>query len=170
MLDQVVFDTRYFGSRAFGEAAARAGRVAVGFPGDVTALWQRSLLPAWAAGACAVAGMTTPSALFCLEQLAKDHWMRVVLRVEHRRRLCGSLEHGVTAAEPMVTRLCAALSATPDAIDRVVAADWPARWFGALSGYQRSKNQPLVTHVVAGADHGRFSSVVPDLVSWVIAA
>ena len=42
---------------------------------------------AWATGGGAIAGMTTAAGLFCLEELAKDYWMRIVLRIEHRRPL-----------------------------------------------------------------------------------
>jgi hypothetical protein len=159
-LDKVLFDSRYTDSGAFGAAAAREGRYAKAFSGDVTAMWRQTLLPSWEAGS-AIAGMTTPAGLFCLEQLAKDYWMRVVLRIEHRRLLPGKLTHRVTAAEPMLDRACAALDG---------ASDWPARVFGVLSGCVRSKNQPLAKRVVSGADRGRSSAADSELVSWIIAA
>jgi hypothetical protein len=160
-LDQVLFDSRHPGSRAFGTAAARAGGRAVAFPGDVTAMWRQTLLPLWAAGGGAIAGMTTAAGLFCLEELAKDYWMRVVLRIEHRCPYPGRLAHRVTAAEPMVGRACAALSCAPD---------WPARSFGLLRGCVRAKNQPRVSRAVSCADRGRYSIAGSDLVSWIITA
>jgi hypothetical protein len=160
-LDQVLFDSRHPASSAFGTAAARAGWRAVAFPGDVTAMWRQTLLPLWAAGGGAIAGMTTAVGLFCLEQLAKDYWMRVVLHIEHRRPLPGMLVHRVTAAEPTLTRACAALADAPD---------WPARSFGLLRCSVRSKNQPRISRVVSCADRGRYSIADSELVSWIIAA
>jgi hypothetical protein len=160
-LDRVLFDSRHPGSGAFGTAAARAGWRAVAFPGDVTAMWRETLLPSWAAGGGAIAGMTTAAGLFCLEQLANDYWMRVVLRIEHRCPHPGMLAHRVTAAEPMLTRACAALGCAPE---------WPARSFGLLRGCVRSKNQPRVSRVVSCADRGRYSIAGSELVSWIIAA
>jgi hypothetical protein len=82
-LNRVIYDSRFAQSRSFGEVNASAGYRTAGFRGDITALWFQDLGPAWVAGGGAVAGMTTASALFCLEQLAKDHWKRVVVRVDH---------------------------------------------------------------------------------------
>jgi hypothetical protein len=160
-LDQVLFDSRHPGSSAFGTAAVRAGMRTAAFPGDVTAMWRETLLPLWAAGGGAIAGMTTAAGLFCLEEQAKDHWMRVVLRIEHRRPLPGMLAHRVSAAEPMLGRACAALTDAPD---------WPARSFDLLRGCLRSKNQPRLSRVVSCADRGRYSITGSDLVSWIIAA
>jgi hypothetical protein len=160
-LDKVLYDSRYPGSGAFGAAAVRACLPAFAFPGDVTTLWRQILRPSWAAGGGSIAGMTTAAGLFCLEQLAKDHWMRVVLRIEHWRPLSGMIAHRVTAAEPTLNRVCSALSGAPD---------WPARSFALLSGCPRAKNQARVTRVVSGADRERYPSADAELVSWIIAA
>jgi hypothetical protein len=50
--------------------------------GDVTALWAEILQPNWAKNTQVITGVTTPSALFCLEQLAATYRMRVALRVD----------------------------------------------------------------------------------------
>src|SRR3974390_1633023 len=81
-LERVVFDSRHAECRSFAAAARHCGHEPIAFNGDVTPLWHE-LRRQWAAG-LGVAGMTTPSSLFCLEQLAKDHWRRVVIRIEHR--------------------------------------------------------------------------------------
>jgi hypothetical protein len=81
----VIFDSRFAASRAFGAAAAGAGRTTLAIRGDVTALWFDDLHLRWTTPGGATAGMTTWSSLFCLEQLAKDHWMRVIVRAEHAR-------------------------------------------------------------------------------------
>jgi hypothetical protein len=160
-LDRVLFDSRHPESCAFGSAAARAGWCALGFSGDVTPIWRQTLLPLWAVGGGAIAGMTTPEALFCLDQQAKDHWMRVVLRIEHRPVPSGVPVHRVTAAEPMLTRACAALDDAPD---------WPARSFSLLRTCVRSRNQPRISRIASCPDRGRDSFADLELVSWIIAA
>ncbi|MEP6885628.1 MAG: hypothetical protein ABJC66_12855 [Gammaproteobacteria bacterium] len=90
-LDLVLFDSRYAECRSFAAVAKHSGHATVAFQGDVTRLWYDTLRPRWAAGGGMIAGMTSPSSLFCLEQLAKDHWRRVVMRIEHRRSLGGDL-------------------------------------------------------------------------------
>jgi hypothetical protein len=82
-LYKVIFDTRFAASREFGMAAASAGRMTAAIRGDVTALWSTDLRRQWAAGRVAIAGMTTMPSFFCLQQLAKDHWMRAVVVGEH---------------------------------------------------------------------------------------
>jgi hypothetical protein len=80
ILDAVIFDARFPIACNFGAAACRKGQKTLAIHGDVTALWRDELRVRWAAGAAAIAGMTTERSLFCLEQLAKDHWRRVVAR------------------------------------------------------------------------------------------
>jgi hypothetical protein len=48
--------------------------------GDPTAAWLELLDPLWRNGPATVAGMTSPSALFCIEQMAHSHGMRVIER------------------------------------------------------------------------------------------
>jgi hypothetical protein len=84
-LHKVIFDSRFAAGRAFAVAAAGAGRTTAAIRGDVTALWFDDLRLRWATPGGAIAGMTTLRSLFCLEQLAKDHWMRVMVRAEHAR-------------------------------------------------------------------------------------
>ncbi len=80
---KVIFDARYAASRAYGLAAVGAGRMTAAICGDVTALWSTDLRLRWASGRTPIAGMTTAPSFFCLQQLAKDHWMRAVVLAEH---------------------------------------------------------------------------------------
>ena len=80
IFDAVIFDSRFPIACNFGAAACRKGQKALAIQGDVTALWRNDLRLRWASGAAAIAGMTTERSFFCLEQLAKDHWLRVVAR------------------------------------------------------------------------------------------
>ena len=159
-LDQVVFDSRYAECRSFAASARRSGHETVAFDGDITSLWYDTLRPQWAAGGGAIAGMTTPSSLFCLEQSAKDHWRRVVIRIEHCPSAAGNPSHRVTASEPMLTRLCAALD---------LHQAWTLQMMSLLAACERAKDRPRATRVVPGADAGSVVAAGTDLVSWVIA-
>jgi hypothetical protein len=110
-LYKVIFDARFAASRAFATVAASAGRATAAIRGDVTALWFDDLRLRWATEGGAIAGMTTPRSLFCLEQLAKDHWMRVIVRAEHARTgavasagrvqsIVGGYQGGLPPADP----------------------------------------------------------------------
>ncbi len=78
----IVFDQRYEAARSYGKAAATRGNTVFGYHGDLTSVWREEIEPKWARRAGGLAGMTTSPALFCLEQLAAQHWLRVVSRFE----------------------------------------------------------------------------------------
>lgn len=92
--------------------------------------------------------------------------MRVVVRVEHRGSPPGSLAHRVTAAEPMLSRTCAALAN---------ARDWPDQLIDVLTSCVRAKDRPPLTRLAfsperpAGVERGS-PPAAADLVSWIIAA
>jgi hypothetical protein len=73
-----IYDQRFPQGRGQARAARRRGMWVQAFEGDVTDLWLNSLRPHWAAGRGAVTGLTSVSALFCLEQMACDERYRVV--------------------------------------------------------------------------------------------
>jgi len=164
-LDKVLFDSRFAAARAFGAAAARAGFATAALQGDVTASWRHDLGPHWAAGGGPIGGLTTADSLFCLEQMAKDHWLRVVVRVDHRCTPGGGLDHRVSGSGPTVTRVCAALTCGTSA----GSCGWPGGLLRALSARMPSKNQPRLTRTVHTQDQAEFPPTGADLVSWVIA-
>ena len=155
-LYKFIYDRRYPAARAFGAAANGLRTVAI--DGDITALWSRDLRAQWSVGAGAIAGMTTARSLFCLEQLAKDHWMRVVIRAEHAVE-AHETTHWVTASAPMIARMKSVLT----------AENWPARMPTALQGCQDADGAPRMTCVIESK--GSYGWAVADekLVSFVIA-
>ena len=155
-LYQFIYDRRYSAGRAFGVAAEslRAGIVAI--DGDITALWSRELRARWSAAGGAIAGMTTARTLFCLEQLAGDHWMRVVIRAEHSHG--HEIAHRLTAAEPMICRMKSALT----------AQNWPAKMPNALAAYQ-DDGAPRTTCVIGSKGRHGWAARDEMLVSFVIA-
>lgn len=96
----LVFDERFPAARQFGARAGASGWSARPIQGDVTPLWANELVHRWTDGPLPVAGLTAPPALFCLEELARDHRMRVVFHVEHLVRLGGHVAHTVRIPEP----------------------------------------------------------------------
>ena len=163
-LYKYIYDRRYAAGRAFGVAAERAGSSAgiAAIGGDVTALWSRELKPLWAAGAAsrgaaAIAGMTTARTLFCLEQLALDQWMRVLVRAEHLTE-GRDIAHRLTASEPMIARMSPALT----------VEDWPSRIPALLATCQRADTAAVATRMV-GSAYGRARALRDEaLVSFVI--
>jgi hypothetical protein len=159
-LYKFVYDCRYSAGRAFGMAAeharSTAGIVAIG--GDITALWSRDLRLQWSAGGGAIAGMTTARTLFCLEQLAKDHWMRVVIRAEHAISEGHEITHRLTASEPMIARMRSTLA----------AEDWPSKMPAALASCQGADGTPRMTRVVGSTCDRRLAMTDEGLVSFVI--
>jgi|SRR5271167_594542 len=157
-LYKFVYDRRYSAALSFGLAAEQARDVAgvVAIGGDITELWSLDLRFQWSAGCGAIAGMTTARTLFCLEQLAKDHWMRVVIRVEHLMSEGYEIAHRITASGPLIGRMGAALA----------AEDWPAKMPAALATC-RADAAPRLTRVIGSTRRLAISDAT--LVSFVIA-
>lgn len=79
----VLIDDRHVEGRLFGSILAGRGAPVHAVPyGDVTALWLASIGPAWRRGPVAIAGLTRPPVLFCLEQLAWAQGLRVTFHAE----------------------------------------------------------------------------------------
>ena len=95
----IVFDRGFPASRRFGARAEQADRPVRGIDGDITALWVDELSRLWSERPVALAGLTARHTLFCLEQLAWDHRMRVVCHVEHVAQPNGGAAHSVRIPE-----------------------------------------------------------------------
>jgi len=93
---KVIFDQRVGEARAFGQEMLRQGLAVQPFDGDMTNLWYDDLYPRWRRSPVAIAGLTAHGPLFCLERLAWDFDMRVVLRADHRRAATGSFGRALT--------------------------------------------------------------------------
>jgi hypothetical protein len=122
---KIIYDRRFCATREFGRAAgyapSRAGTVAI--DGDITGLWSEDLRLHWSEGGGAIAGMTSARSAFCLEQLARDHWRRTLIRIEHAALDSTTVAHRITAPEPMIMRVQSVLA----------AGDWPAKLPAALT-------------------------------------
>ncbi len=81
----ILIDDRHSEARLFGSVLAGRGAAIHTVPeGDVTSLWLASIGPAWRRGPVAIAGVTRPPALFCLEQLAWSQGLRVTFHAEQK--------------------------------------------------------------------------------------
>lgn len=152
----VVFDRRFAASRAFGAAALSMNQRVHAIDGDVTALWTEHLDPLWRGGSGAVAGMTTPTSFVCLEQVAAQHWFRVIGQVEHRTDEGEVVRHRIKAEPDWLERLCAGLQ--PRARPRHFAA-------ALLSRSRRG----VAKREVQFSSSGGSGREAPHLISWYIA-
>jgi hypothetical protein len=121
-LHAVVLDERFAEAARFGGIARGQGLPTRAMRGDVTDFWYSELHPLWKQRAVPVAGLTAYAALFCLEQLAWDHRMRVVYRGAHALRADGSVEHVLAGPQEIV-----------DALSPGAACDWPAKLASAIA-------------------------------------
>lgn len=89
----VLQDPRQHASRAFASAAARPGVPIIPVEDDPTRFWFSHLRPLLERNSVVIAGMTSMTFLFCLEQFGREMRMRTHARVEHGRRRDGAIEH-----------------------------------------------------------------------------
>jgi hypothetical protein len=73
-----IYDERFPEGRVHARLASRQGMWVQAFEADVTDLWLSCLRPHWTAGRGGIAGITNASALFCLEQMAREERYRVL--------------------------------------------------------------------------------------------
>lgn len=157
-LHAVLLDERFPEALRFGASARRHGLSTRNLQGDVTDLWYGELYPLWKERAVPIAGLTTYAALFCLEQLAWDHRMRVVYRGAHVCRADGEFGHALAGPHALV-----------GAIRSAPSSSWPAELASAIAliesrgGWSGLAPVPL-----------RHTRLVPDgaptLYSWLISA
>jgi hypothetical protein len=125
--------------------------------GDITDLWLAELHPQWTRKPTPIAGLTARPALFCLEQLAWDFRMRVVVHAEHRLLPDGTMLHTahIAARGLSTVELTAA------------GAAWPVYAAGALSRLTAARSpcgpSPACMEAAVGDDE-------ITLHSWVIAS
>lgn len=89
---KTVCDMRAAAGLVFAGRMRDYGVPACGIMGDVTRVWYDDLALRWREAPAAIAGVTAPDTLFCLEQLAWDHRMRIVFRAERVVAADGGME------------------------------------------------------------------------------
>jgi hypothetical protein len=95
-LTRAVFDERFAEARAFASVFEARGRPTTGIRGDVAALWYHDLKARLLEQRLPLVGLTDRTALFCLEELARDVGMKVQGRIDHTIDRSGALTHEAT--------------------------------------------------------------------------
>ncbi len=103
-LYKAIYDVSYTPAVEFAAEMRRRGVAIHAIEHDVTRVWFNDLQLRWRRGPAAIAGLTAPEALFCLEQLAWDHRMRVVFRATHRRVGAGVIAHEIQGPQTLLRR------------------------------------------------------------------
>jgi hypothetical protein len=161
-LHAVVVDEHHAAARAFGGHFRAQGADVISLDeGDVTSVWLRDIRPEWRKRPAAVGGLTTPVTLFCLEQLAWPHGLRVVFHAEHIALPDGTFEHHVQR-DVRMARL------TVSHLHRA-GTRWPSRLVDAMAA--RSTGPGGRRH---GPSLAALEPTLPAgaqlLTSWIIAA
>jgi hypothetical protein len=125
--------------------------------GDITDAWLEAVRPAWRQGHASIAGLTTSSPLFCLEQLACAQGMRVVFHAEHVLLPGGRVAHQV---------LRSSLPLGAATLDRA-GSRWPQRLADSLVP-PRAPRGPRPGPSLAALDP-RLPAGAALLSSWIIA-
>jgi hypothetical protein len=99
----VIYDGRFEQSIAFARRSEALGFSTREISGDVTSLWYNDLYRRWKQGPVAIAGLTGHGAMFCLEQLGRDHRLRSVFRSEHRPEANQEIGHTMRGPVAMLT-------------------------------------------------------------------
>jgi hypothetical protein len=156
-LFKVVYDLRFPSSVAFARRAAAQGLATHATQGDITSFWYHELYHRWADSPVAIAGLTGYGALFCLERLAWDQRLRVVLRAEHApagRRVA----HGFAGPAEVLPAACSA----------VADDDWAARMAEIVAACPTGRGVGAEADVRVTSTGAMAES--ETLYSWVIAA
>jgi hypothetical protein len=160
-LHAVLVEASASGARAFGQRLAARGTTVHSLQGgDITTAWLTHVRPAWRQSPTTIAGLTTSSALFCFEQLAWSHGLRVVFHAEHIVHVDGSVEHALQRAD-------GGTDITGATLLRANAA-WPLRLADAMAARR------VVPGNRQGPSMAALEPALPNgaqlLTSWVIAA
>jgi hypothetical protein len=158
----VVIEDELAASRTLGRHLAIRGASGVSIrEGDITAAWRETIQPLWRQGPATIAGLTSPSTLFCLEQLAWQHGLRVAFHAEHIVHADGITEHHVQRGGLIAERVSSALTN--------VGPNWPTRLALAMASHDAPSRAQRF-----GPSMAALEPTLPDgaqlLTSWIIAA
>lgn len=166
-LYKTFFDQRFSSCAVFADEMKRRAAPTHAIRGDITEAWFSDLYYFWKdgrwkqgsgqQGPAAIAGLTAPGPIFCLEMLARDVGMRVVMRVDHRRT-GNQIEHEFAGPENVLGRW-ADLAAARE--------DWPRRMAELVAGFPAVRNAAQKTTILGHAAAG--AKDPEHLVSWLIA-
>ena len=162
-LYKVYFDERFYACAAFAEEMKRRSIPTHAIRGDITDAWFSDLHGRWKEKPVAIAGLTAPGPIFCLEMLARDAGMRLVFRADHRwptrgRVSDGEIEHEVAGPESVVRR-AATLETSGES--------WPERMSELVAQFSREREEAAAKATFVGIAPNR--NDCEHLVTWVLA-
>ena len=160
-LYKAIYDERFRDSVAFADEATRLGVGTHAIRGDITDLWFKDLDSRWRLDKATVAGLTTESALFCLEQFSWDHRMRVVYRAEHEFLEGGRVAHTFQCSQTALKHV--------EAFERNRLTDWAPRVAQLVASVSLDRF-PAASKVVTTSLPAPARDGLELLVSWIIAA
>jgi hypothetical protein len=123
-IHKVIIDQRVAEASSFGREISGLGLAVHPTDGDITRLWTDDLYLRWRRAPVAIAGLTAHGPLFCLERLAWDFGMRVVMRADYRRAAPGAFAQaliGLASLEEASAGATLADAATDTLIAWVIA-------------------------------------------------
>ena len=156
-LYKAIYDTAYAPAVDFAGRMRRQGVAVHAIEQDITSVWFNDLELQWRRSPAAIAGLTAPEALFCLEHLAWNHRMRVVFRVTHQRGADGVIEHHIRAPQDVLRYF-------KDTLDD--GHGWGAS-MAELAIHSRQDHASGTENLTRGSRGGDVQGL--PLVSWVIA-
>ena len=157
----VLIDGRYPHARSLGTGLVKRGTPVHVIDGEITDLWLREIQPAWRQRPVALAGLTASSTLFCLEQLAWAHGLRVVFHAEHVVLPSQETLHGVQWRD-------ASLAPVDASVLAAAGANWSARIGDVFHSYNRKLPMCAVGPSCAGLEPA-MPQGASLLTSWIIA-
>lgn len=162
-LYKIFFDERFAACTIFAEELKLRGRTPDPIRGDITDVWFNDLYYRWKQQPVAIAGLTAPGPIFCLEMLARDAGMRVVMRADHR---LSTQIHGTDAS--MVHEISAPGNVVAEAEALQSSGEsWPARMAEIVMRFPAQCEPQRAAKFAAEVPIG--SGNTDHLVTWVIA-
>lgn len=158
-LKAILSDARYPVSSAFGAHARAMGIPHLTSKGDITAVWLKHLDPLWREGKASVMGLTTQDQLFCLERLAWDRGMKVLMRIEHQDMGRDGIAHRIEAPPLLAEKMVKAVQGNnlwPAELAILLGSCSSSQLIGSCTNREVSSkgnlDEHLVTWVIAPAN------------------
>lgn len=154
---RVIYDSRFEQSSLFAQQAERIGLRTSAINGDVSELWRKVLQPQLRKSPVPLVGLTMTSALFCLSELAKNHWMKVQFFAEHESLADGLIKHNLSGPENILRQTTRLADAT---------CSWPESMADIVAYCPSQLEKTVTTSITVPTD--RSGLIKEQLVSWII--
>lgn len=154
----MISDERFESGRIFGRQAELSRLEHWPIDGDITPVW-RKLHQMWRSHPVAIAGMTAREPFFCIEQLARDHGMRVSLRILHQAESNSVTRHIIQAPAFQLDSIVGLVDGVGNWAERIGRLTAQCSWrHCTTAGHSQEAFSPPETEQLS-----------TDLISWVIA-